>query len=156
MVFSSGVVGTIIGKRGAPCPLAAERLSLYYIIMTKITASDLPSSDSISPACAKYYSPLSKKKKKQIDMDAIGTPSYNLLLDLMKCQVKHPNIKKNISSGSDGSGSNAADKVCAKVEKNYSACHAGVMGVGNFKGRRNCGEEMEKLYQCVNPGATLP
>ena len=108
--------------------------------MTRIKASDLPvpSHDS----CLKYYKPLSIKKKKQIDMNAIGTPTYNMLLDLLKCQVKHPNI---ITSDGD------AKKSCAKAEKNYNACHAAVMGVGNFNGMRHCGEEMEKLNKCVKP-----
>lgn len=65
---------------------------------------------------------------------------------LFRCQVKHPNVKDSDNSA----------KTCVKVEKNYSACHAGVMGVGNYKGRRHCGEEMEQLYLCVNPNASLP
>lgn len=92
-------------------------------------------------------------------MDAIGTPTYNILLDLMRCQVKHPHIIQQ-NNGDDGSisdgnsGSNA--KQCAKVGKSYSACHAAVMGVGNFNGRKHCGEEMEQLFQCVNPDTSLP
>lgn len=120
--------------------------------MTKIKASNLSPSDSIAPACIKYYKPLAKKKKKPIDMDAIGTPTYNMLLDLMKCQVKHPNISDSSSSASGGDDA----KKCVKVEKAYSACHAAVMGVGNYKGRKHCGEEMEQLFLCVNPDASIP
>ena len=95
-------------------------------------AADLPPLENIAPSCAKFYKPLiSKKKKKQINTDDIGTPSYNMLLDLLKCQVK----KKKLD--------------CIKVEKSYSACHSSIMGVGNYIGKRNCSEEMERLYHCV-------
>lgn len=116
--------------------------------MAKITAADLPDADAISPACAKHLRPLAKKRKKPIDTSAIGTPAYNLLLDLLRCQAKHPNR-------SEGSRSGANAKECVKTEKMYSACHAAVMGVGNYQGRKNCGEEMERLFACVNgsPGA---
>lgn len=120
--------------------------------MTKINASDLPPPDSIAPACAKHYKPLSKKKKRPIDTEAIGTPAYNVLLDLMKCQVKHPNI----SGGDDGeSGVGGSAKRCVKAEKRYAACHAAVMGVGNYNGRKHCGEEMERLYACNNPKCSI-
>ena len=114
----------------------------------KISSSTLPPPDVISDACAKYYKPLSKKKKKPIDTEAIGTPTYNLLLDLLRCQVKHPNnaIAKDNVGGAGGSDA----KKCVNVEKMYSACHAAVMGVGNYKGRKNCSDEMERLFSCVN------
>ena len=122
--------------------------------MTKIKASDLPSPDSIAPACLKYYKPLSKKKKKPIDMDAIGTPTYNVLFDLMKCQVKHPN--KTASSNTNGDDVKAIKSSCIKVERAYSACHAAVMGVGNYNGSKHCGEQMERLFTCVNLDVSLP
>ncbi|KAL7531129.1 hypothetical protein ACHAWF_003644 [Thalassiosira exigua] len=115
--------------------------------MTIISAAYLPPPDVVAPACAKYLKPLSKKKRKPIDMDVIGTPAYNLLLDLLKCQAKHPNIV--------GGGSEGGAKRCAKAEKAYSACHAAVMGVGSYEGRKHCGEEMVRLFQCVNPDASL-
>ncbi len=120
--------------------------------MTKITASDLPPLSEVSPHCVKYYKPLAKKKKKAIDLDEIGTPRYNLLLDLMKCQSKHPNI-----IGDKNEEKIIIDaKPCLKVEKAYNSCHAGIMGVGNYKGRKNCGQEIESLFLCVNPNASLP
>lgn len=122
--------------------------------MTKVIASNLPSPEIVAPACIKYHKPLSKKKKKPVDMDAIGTPTYNILLDLMKCQVKHPNSGNNSDGGSGGSLGSGSKK-CAKVEKIYSACHAAVMGVGNYKGRKHCGEEMEQLFLCVNPDTSF-
>ena len=95
-------------------------------------ATDLPPLDTIATSCVKFYKPLiSKKKKKSIITEDIGTPSYNMLLDLLKCQVK----KKKLD--------------CIKVEKSYSACHSSIMGVGNYNGKRNCSEEMERLYLCV-------
>jgi len=73
--------------------------------------------------------------------------------------VKHPNID-SASDGSDGCGgggsSVSAAKKCVKVEKLYSACHAAVMGVGNYKGKKHCEEEMKRLFLCVNPGSSLP
>jgi len=128
--------------------------------MTKITtANHLPSLSEISPHCVKYYKPLAKKKKKVIDLDDIGTPRYNLLLDLLKCQVKHPNQKLTNSSMNDDDNAEkkkASCTTCAKVEKAYSACHAGIMGVGTYNGHKNCGKEMESLLICVNPNVSLP
>ena len=119
--------------------------------MTKINvSSNLPPYNNISPSCIKYYKPLVKKKKKIIDTDDIGAPSYNMLLDLLKCQVKHPN---NNISNTDNDGSTSSSQTttsCKSLEKKYMACHAGIMGVGNYKGRRHCGDEMEKLFLCVN------
>mmetsp|Transcript_7545 Transcript_7545/g.12460 ORF Transcript_7545/g.12460 Transcript_7545/m.12460 type:complete len:125 (-) Transcript_7545:1893-2267(-) len=120
--------------------------------MTKITASNLPPLSDISPLCVKYYKPLAKKKKKAIDLDEIGTPRYNLLLDLMKCQSKHPNKH----AFGDNEEKIIDSKPCVKVEKAYNSCHAGIMGVGNYKGRKNCGQEIESLFLCVNPHASLP
>jgi hypothetical protein len=122
--------------------------------MTKIRTSDLPPSDSISPACIKYYQPLAKKNKKKsmIDTDAIGTPAYNTFLDLLRCQAKHPNMDE----GSNPSEMRDPKKKCLNVEKNYSSCHAAVMGIGNYKGRKNCGEEIEQFYRCANPESSSP
>ncbi len=120
--------------------------------MTKISSSNLPPLNEISPKCIKHYKPLAKKKKKAIDLNEIGTPRYNLLLDLMKCQSKHPN--KPVGDNSEEKATDV--KPCVKVEKAYNSCHAAIMGVGNFKGRKNCGEEIESLFQCVNPDASLP
>ena len=84
---------------------------------------------SIAPRCAKYHT--SVQKLKSIDLDAIGDRKNNVLLDLMRCQVK-------------------ADKTqCQKESKLYENCHAGVMGIGNFEGRKNCGKELEVLYKCL-------
>lgn len=69
----------------------------------------------------------------------------------MKCQSKHPN-----NTFGDSKEKATDGKPCVKVEKAYNSCHAAIMGVGNFKGRKNCGEEMESLFQCVNPNASLP
>ena len=74
---------------------------------------------------------------------AIGSPVYNVLLDLMKCQVKHPNQ------------SVTREKGCKKVEKDYSKCHSAIMGVGNYSGRKNCSDELIDLFKCVNPDVEL-
>jgi len=124
-----------------------------------IDSTDLPNSENISPYCAKQLKPLAKRKKKNkpIDPEAIGTPSYNLLLELLRRQVKHPNNYSdnlNASGGSfdDGSSSGIVRSGdWAKLEKKYSACHAAIMGVGNFRGRKNCAEEIMNVFRCVNP-----
>ena len=114
--------------------------------MTKINTSNLPPITEISPSCHKLYNSLPKRKKKAIiDTKAIGTPTYNILLDLLRCQVKHPNGTVDVTSVEE------KKKECIKIEKTYSACHMAVMGVGNYKGIKNCGKEMEQLFQCVNP-----
>ena len=122
--------------------------------MTKITTSNLPQLSEISPQCVKYYKPIAKKKKKAIDLNDIGAPRYNLLLDLMKCQVKHPNTEANTPSGHGEKAT--GPKSCTKLEKAYNSCHASIMGVGNFKGRKSCGQEIESLFTCVNPSISLP
>lgn len=87
-----------------------------------------------------------RKKKVVIDSDAIGTPTYNILLDFLRCQVKHPNTTFDTATMAD------KKKECLKAEKMYSACHMAVMGVGNYKGKKHCSEEMMQLLKCGNPG----
>jgi hypothetical protein len=117
--------------------------------MTKInTNNDLPHITSIAPACHKHFNSLPKRKKKAyIDTEAIGSPSYNILLDYLRCQVKHPN------TATDAATNLEKKKECVKLEKMYSACHMAVMGVGNYNGSKHCGEEMRQLFACVNPDA---
>ena len=87
------------------------------------------SESTIAPRCAKYHT--SVQKLKSIDLDAIGDRKNNVLLDLLRCLVK-------------------ADKSsCQKESKLYEQCHASVMGIGNFEGRKNCGHELEALYNCL-------
>jgi hypothetical protein len=40
-------------------------------------------------------------------------------------------------------------KECKGAEKEYSLCHKSLMGVGSYKGKRHCGEELTALYKCV-------
>ena len=58
---------------------------------------------------------------------AIGTPAYNLLLDLMRCQAKHPNQ----SAVARGDGQD-----CKKAEKGYSKCHSAIRGLGTIPAGR--------------------
>ena len=94
---------------------------------SKVVAANAES--AIAPRCAKYHT--SVQKLKSIDLDAIGDRKNNVLLDLMRCQVKADKSK------------------CQKESKLYENCHAGVMGIGNFEGRKNCGKELKVLYQCL-------
>ena len=96
--------------------------------MVKVKGSTIDA-NSIAPRCAKYLK--SVQGKKSIDLEAIGDRRNNALLDLIRCQVK-------------------ADKnMCNDESKRYENCHASVMGVGNFEGRKNCGKELEVLYKCT-------
>ncbi|KAL3804126.1 hypothetical protein HJC23_013645 [Cyclotella cryptica] len=117
--------------------------------MTKLSNGDLPQISSISPSCHKLYKTFLRKKK--MDTEAIGTPSYNLFLDFLRCPVKHPNIRLDtVDAKTDATSEQRKKEECIKIEKIYSMCHAAVMGVGNFNGRRHCGEEMDRLFLCLN------
>lgn len=83
-----------------------------------------------------------------IDVKAIGTPSYNILLDFLRCQAKHPN-----PTSPEAKVDEEKKKECMKLAKMYSTCHMAVMGVGNYKGKKHCATEMTELFKCVNPDA---
>lgn len=105
--------------------------------MVKVKASDLPLSTAVPPRCEKLAQPfLGSKGKKKIDLEAIGTPRYNLLLDLLRCQVRAAERKA----------------ACVAMEKKYSNCHGGIMGTGSYGGKKHCGEEMEDLLHCAFSG----
>ncbi len=95
-----------------------------------------------SKRCQKVLAALSKQET--ISLDAIGSRSNNLLLEVLKCQSKVllPATSAGTSSGGGGSP-------CKKVEKSYQNCHASVMGTGNFKGKKQCGEELGEWLDCV-------
>ena len=59
---------------------------------------------------------------------------------MMKIESKRRRTQKQVK----------ADKAaCQRESKLYENCHAGVMGIGNFEGRKNCGQELEVLYKCL-------
>ena len=91
--------------------------------------------DKSSKRCQKVLASLSKQKS--IPLDAIGSRSNNLLLEVLKCQTKVL--------------ARARASPCKTVEKSYSSCHASVMGTGNFKGKKHCGEELGEWLDCVRP-----
>jgi len=96
--------------------------------MVKIKGADI-NPDDIAPRCAvKFLKPVVKLSK--IDLDLIGNRKNNILLDLLRCQVR-------------------AEKSCKLLHKRYESCHASVMGTGNFEGKKNCGAELEDLFQCA-------
>lgn len=86
---------------------------------------------TIEPKCQAYAKSISRKKS--IDLEAIGTPTNNHLVDFLRCQAK-------------------ARKKCTNVEKAYAKCHSSVMGTGSFQGKKNCGEELEKFLDCALNG----
>ena len=42
-----------------------------------------------------------------------------------------------------------ARKLCDTALKSYEKCHGAVMGTGQYNGRRDCGSELEALFDCV-------
>lgn len=95
--------------------------------MVKVKGSTI-NADHVAPRCVKY---LKSVEKKSIESDSIGDSKNNRLLGLIRCQVKANKSK------------------CNNESKRYENCHAGVMGVGNFEGRKHCGQELETLYNCA-------
>jgi hypothetical protein len=83
---------------------------------------------TIEPKCQSFAKSILRKKK--IDLESIGTKNNNLLVDFLRCQSK-------------------SRKHCTNVEKEYAKCHGSVMGTGSFQGKKNCGEELEKLLNCA-------
>ena len=95
--------------------------------MPTIKGSDFPS-DLVADKCQTDYKSLARKKK--ISIEATGDQKNNSLVKLLQCQAK-------------------ATKTCKDVEKEYSLCHKSFMGMGSYKGKRHCGEELTALYQCT-------
>ena len=94
----------------------------------KLNPQDLDA-NLITPKCQPYLKPLLKKKK-AILFKTIGSPINNQLLDLVYCQSK-------------------THKQCKSLEKVYKSCHASVMGIGSYEGRKNCAMELEALVHCA-------
>ena len=94
---------------------------------TTMKGSDFPSR-LVHGKCATEYKSLSKKKN--VSIDATGDQKNNALVVFLQCQVK-------------------ATKTCNDLEKEYSLCHKSFMGMGSYKGKRHCGEELAALYQCA-------
>ena len=95
-----------------------------------IDGRNIPSLSTASK-CEKYLKPIQKKKK--IDLEAIGSPNNNMLLDFLKCQVK-ANKKKTL---------------CKNIQKAYFKCHSSVMGTGSYDNRKNCGKELNAYFTCA-------
>lgn len=90
-----------------------------------VKGSSFPS-DVVATKCQNEYKSIAKKK---IDMHATGDKKNNLMLQFLRCQAK-------------------ATASCKHLEKEYSLCHKSFMGVGSYKGRRNCGAELEEFFRC--------
>ena len=102
--------------------------------MAKLDGAELVTKTPILPKCEKYAKALQKrtgKPSRKIDLESIGSPHNNLLVDFLKCQCK------------------SKSKICSLKEKVYSKCHSGIMGVGSYEGRKHCGTELESLVSCV-------
>ena len=92
--------------------------------------SDFPS-QLVDDKCTTEYKSLAKKKN--VSIDATGDQKNNSLVVFLLCQVK-------------------ATKSCQDLEKEYSLCHKSFMGMGSYKGKRHCGEELAALFQCTLAG----
>jgi hypothetical protein len=87
---------------------------------------------TIDEKCDKYLKLI--KRKKKIDLEAIGSKQNNILLNLLRCQSKQMSIRRMKND------SNNNNNGCSNVEKFYTKCHSSVMGTGNFNGRKHCGQ----------------
>ena len=76
------------------------------------------------------------QKKKKISLDTTGDKKTNALLAFLKCQAKASKAAEVIPS-------------CQAQDKEYALCHQSFMGVGSYKGKKHCGDQMEALYNCV-------
>lgn len=92
-----------------------------------VKGSDFPS-EIVADKCASQYRAVVKKKK--IPLDATGDRVNMMLVHLLQCQVK-------------------STKHCQKIEKEYSLCHKSFMGMGSYKGKHDCAEQLSALYRCV-------
>ena len=97
-----------------------------------INGSDFPS-ELVAEQCMSRFRYLSKKEKKSsmsIDMANTGDRKTNLMLAFLQCQM-------------------TATKSCNDFGTEYRRCHSSFMGVGSYNGKRNCGDEMMSLYNCL-------
>jgi hypothetical protein len=106
-----------------------------------VNGSKIPSDRVFHDKCGSYYASVAKKKK--MDLNATGDQKTNALLSFLKCQVKASSKTAATTTTTTGAA------ICKLEEKEYSACHQSIMGVGTYKGARHCGNEMERLYKCV-------
>ena len=109
---------------------ATQYTGSLRIVSTAMKGSDFPS-QLVDERCATDYKSLAKKKN--VAIDATGEQKNNALVVFLRCQVK-------------------ATKTCKYLAKEYNMCHKSFMGMGSYKGKRHCGEELAALYQCALAG----
>ena len=90
--------------------------------------SDFPS-QLVHSKCASDYSSLVKKKN--IQLEATGDSKNNALVAFLNCQTK-------------------ATKQCIDLQKEHGSCLKSFMGMGSYKGKRNCAEELTALLECTS------
>jgi hypothetical protein len=91
--------------------------------------SDYPS-QQVADKCRESSKSIAKVKK-DIKFEATGDQINNRLITFLHCQTK------------------ATNNNCSKLEKDYNLCHKSFMGMGSYKGRRDCGMELEAWYNCL-------
>ena len=97
------------------------------------------SSSTGTPKCQSEYNAV--RKKKRINLDTTGDKKTNSLLSYLQCQVQKnglPNVKI----------------LCNDISKEYTKCHQSFMGTGSYQGRKDCGKEMNELWDCVRRCST--
>uniref|UniRef100_A0A7S2TYY2 Uncharacterized protein n=1 Tax=Lotharella oceanica TaxID=641309 RepID=A0A7S2TYY2_9EUKA len=90
-------------------------------------AASIPNRRTFAKRCRKIRRALGER---EIDLGATGSQDNNKLVSLLKCESR-------------------ARRKCEDVSKRYAQCHAAIMGVGMFKGKRNCRNELASWLQCV-------
>jgi hypothetical protein len=92
--------------------------------------SDFPLNE-VAHKCKESYK-LIAKIKKEIKFETTGQRLNNHLIKFLHCQTK------------------ATINNCSKLENEYDLCHKSFMGMGAYRGRKDCGMELKAWYECLN------
>ena len=83
------------------------------------------------PKCLKYLYALHGAS---IDPTLTGTRSNSYHHNLLLCELKASKVRQ---------------RTCQEKFVLYMGCYTSVMSVGSYNGRRDCGEEMRRLHECL-------
>jgi len=98
--------------------------------------SNLIDVQAVSPKCMGLFKKGFKARNGNIDLEALGDPHYNNFLKFVKCQSK-----------------STKEVPCKLDEKAYDTCHTSIMGVGSYKGKKSCADEIKTLVACAMTGS---
>ena len=65
-----------------------------------------------------------------VEANATGQRHNNAMVSFLRCQSKQM-------------------AVCEDPANAYNACHSSIMGQGVYQGKRDCGDELRVLFDCV-------